>query len=246
MLVQDWALSKKQLRWLLDYHQWIRCYSSHMLSGDLPYNMEDTEVLGLAFIRNPVDRLISNYHFMMDSKYRGGFSKGMSFDEFYVRELKDDNPWYRNGQTYVLGGSATEEGLAKIHERMQQGRLALLVTERFDESCIVLEHLFPEDFKDCSYIPYNISSKSRTISDEQRKAASRYMKLDSRLLMLANDWLDTTLDRLFPNGHNRQQYFEDFRRRCILKKRKQSIIRVGKTLDRNIKTVITKIFRFLK
>ena len=112
MLVQDWALSTKQLSWLLDYHKWLRCYSCHMLSGDLPYDMEDIEVHGLAFVRNPVDRLVSNYHYMMNPNYRGGFHKGMDFDEFYVRELDDDNPWYRNGQTCVLGGSSTEEGLA--------------------------------------------------------------------------------------------------------------------------------------
>ncbi|MGB7933337.1 MAG: hypothetical protein WCH04_14115, partial [Gammaproteobacteria bacterium] len=218
----------------------------HMLSGDLPYDMEYTKVVGLTFIRNPVDRLISSYHFMMDSRYRGGYSKEMGFDEYYVHELRNDNPWYRDGQTYVLGGSATEDGLAKIRKRMENGQMAVLVTERFDESCIILERLFPEDFKDCSYIPSNISSKRRTISDEQRKAVSQYMDLDFRLLTLANDWMDTTLDRLFPNEHNRQEYFNDFRQRCRLKKRKQSITHARMALDRNIKKAATKMLRFIK
>lgn len=246
MLVQNWALSAKQLRVLLNSHKWIRCYSCHMLSGDLPYDVEDTEVLGLSFIRNPVDRLVSNYNYMMDSKYRGEFFKEMSFSEYYALELRKDNPWYRNGETYVLGGRATEDGIDKIRERMQQGRLVLLVTERFDESCIVLERLFPEDFKDCSYISYNISSKKQKITDEQRKAVSKYLEFDFQLLMLANDWLDTTLDSLFPNSHTRQQYLEDFRRRCRLKKRKQGIIQAAKALDRIIKTTVKKMFRFIK
>jgi len=116
-----------------------------MLSGDLPYDAEDTEVIGAAFVRNPVDRFVSSYSYQKAANYQGGFAKGKSFPEFYVHALEEvDNPMWRNGQTYVLGGSRSEEALARIHKRMQQGRLILLVTERFDESCIALEGLFPD------------------------------------------------------------------------------------------------------
>lgn len=68
----------------------------------------------------------------------------MNFDDFYNRALKNENsPMWRNGQTYILGDSASEAALAKIEEQVQEGRLILLVTERFEESCIVLERLFP-------------------------------------------------------------------------------------------------------
>ena len=58
MLVQYWFLTTRQLRWLLSYHKWIRCYSCHMLSGELPYDVDDIEVIGISFVRDPIDRLL--------------------------------------------------------------------------------------------------------------------------------------------------------------------------------------------
>jgi hypothetical protein len=142
----------------------------------------------------------------------------MNFDDFYNRALKNENsPMWRNGQTYILGDSASEAALAKIEEQVQEGRLILLVTGRFEESCVVLERLFQDDFKDCSYIRYNVSPKKKTITESQRSAISQYMDLDINLLTLSNDYLDATLERLFPNLHERQQYVNDFVQRCLSK-----------------------------
>lgn len=244
MLVQEWFLSVEQLRWLLTYHNWIRFYSSHMLSGNLPYKVEDTEVFGVSLVRNPIDRFISSYHYMMGANYQGGFPKEMSFDEFYVQVLEnEDNPMWRNGQTYILGGSRTEEGLANIRKRVERGQLILLVTERFDESCIALERLFPEDFKDCSYVCFNISSNRETISKSQRRAVSQYMDFDAKLLTIANEYLDATLDRLFPDSNERKQYLNDFRKRCQTKVRKKRFINAFKSIERVIKIAAHNIIR---
>jgi len=244
MLVQDWVLSIQQLRWLMRYHKWIRCYSCHMLSGDLPYEAEDTEVIGVAFVRNPVDRFISSYSYQKAANYRGGFAKGKSFSEFYVHALEDvDNPMWRNGQTYVLGGSRSEEALARIQKRMQQGRLILLVTERFDESCIALEGLFPDQFKDCSYIRRNVSPQKELITRSQRSAVSQHMHLDYKLLSLANDYLDATLERLFPDLHERQQYLDDFRQRCWSKEKYQRRFDAVKSFESAIKTAVKTVIR---
>ena len=240
MLIQEWTLSTQQLNWLLEYHKWIRCYSCHMLSGDLPYDVEDTEVLGISFVRNPIDRFISSYHYMMDDNYHGGYLKGTSFDEFYARTfINVDNPLWRNGQTHIIGGNTSEEeALSQIRKRLIMGRLILLVTERFDESCIVLERLFPADFKDCSYIRYNVSPKKRIVTESQRKAVSEYTNLDTELLAIANDYLDATLDRLYPNLKERQQYLTDFRRRCQSKDRKNRVIKAAKSIERTAKRAI--------
>ena len=242
MLIQEWTLSTQQLNWLLDYHKWIRCYSCHMLSGDLPYDVEDTEVLGISFVRNPIDRFISSYQYMMDDNYSGGYSKRTSFDEIYARTFVNvDNPWWRNGQTHILGGNTSEEeALSLIRKRLETGRLILLVTERFDESCIVLERLFPADFKDCSYIRYNVSLKKKIATESQRKAVSQYMNLDTELLAIANDYLDATLDRLYPNLNERQKHLNDFRKRCHLKERNNRIINAAKSIERTVKKAILK------
>lgn len=243
MLIQEWTLSTQQLNWLLQYHKWIRCYSCHMLSGDLPYDVEDIEVLGISFVRNPIDRFISSYHYMMDDNYRGGYSKGTSFDEIYASTFVNvDNPFWRNGQAHIIGGNTSEEdALPLIRKRLKTGHLILLVTERYDESCIVLERLFPADFKDCSYIRHNVSQKKKIVTDSQCKAVSQYVNLDTELLAIANDYLDETLDRLYPNLNEREQYLNDFRKRCHLKERKIRLINAVKSIEHTAKRMIMKI-----
>ncbi|NIA30111.1 MAG: sulfotransferase family 2 domain-containing protein [Actinobacteria bacterium] len=246
MLIQEWFLSTEQLRWLLMYHNWIRCYSCHMLSGDLPYDAEDAEVIGISFVRDPIDRFVSSYNYMMDDNYHGGYSKRIDFDELYTRTFVDvDNPWWRNGQAHIIGGNtAEEEALGKIRKNLENDRLILLVTERFDESCIVLERLFPDDFKDCSYIRYNVSAKKKNIAESQRKVVSKYMDLDTELLKLANNYLDAKLDRLYPDLDERQRYLKDFKKRCQTKRRRQSYIDTAKSFEHSIKKAALKIINY--
>jgi hypothetical protein len=239
MLVQDWFLSAQQLRWLLEYHDWVRCYSCHMLSGELPYDTDVAKVIGVAFVRNPVDRFISSYNFQRGDKYRGGIAKDHNFDEFYKKAIVDTvNPMWRDGQTFVLGGSGTDDGMSLVSERVKNGQIILLPTERFDESCILLERLFPEDFKDCSYIRYNVSQRNEVISEHQRAAISQYMNTDFKLVTFANDYLDSTLDRLFPDLNERRQYVDDFRHRCKMKKRRKRLINLAGKMKSVIKACV--------
>ena len=245
MLIQDWFLSAQQLRWLLTYHNWIRCYSCHMLSENLPYDLNGMEVIGIAFIRNPVDRFVSSYNFQKADNYKGGFAQNTNFDDFLVKTLVDVvNPMWRNGQTFVLGGSGSETGLARISERLGQERIILLPIERYDESCILLERLFPDDFKDCSYIRYNVSKRAESISKHQRNAVSQYMDIDFKLLTSANDYLDSTMNRLFPDLNERQKYIDDFRYRCHLKKRRKHTIHRIKNICYAVKAGLIKRINF--
>ena len=83
MLIQKWFLSKEQLRRSLTCHKWIRCYNCHMLFGDLPYEFGDTEIAGISFVRDPIDRFVSRYNYVMAEHYPGGYDKGISFDEYF-------------------------------------------------------------------------------------------------------------------------------------------------------------------
>lgn len=242
MLVQHWSLSREQLEWLVRYHQWLKCYSCHMLSGDLPYDKKDAEVIGISFVRNPVNRYISSYNMGIGERYRSDYAKQHPFDIYCDRTLvKYANPMWRNGQTFVLGGSGTEEGLAKVAERMQKGQLIVLPTERFDESCVMLERKFPDDFKDTSYIRLNISKQQASVSDSQRAVVAKYMDIDFKLLDLANNYLDSALDQLFPSMSAREQYVEDFRRRCKKKKQHKRLVNTMKNPMGAVKNVINRI-----
>jgi hypothetical protein len=242
MMIQDWFLSPQQLRWLLNYHDWIRCYSCHMLSGELPYDMDNTEVIGISFLRNPVNRFVSSYSFQRGDNYRGGIAKNYDFDSFYKSALMaTDHPMWRNGQTYILGGSRTESGIEKISARLSKNQLILLPTEKFDESCILLEKLFPDNFKDCSYVAYNVSQKKTTITDRQYKDIAGFMDLDFRLHKMANDYLELALRRFFPDPDSRRHQLEDFRNRCISKRRRQRVTNILNTLGKRIKSGLKKL-----
>ena len=225
MLVQQWFLSPDQIRWLLNYHKWIRCYSCHMISGDLPYDYLDAEVIGIAFVRKPVDRFVSSFKYMKDKNYRGGFHKNVSFNEIFSRTfIEVDNPWWRNGQTHVLSGQiSNRDALRTIIKLVEKGRLILLVTERYDESCIVLEKLFPIEFKDCSYVKYNVSPMKIKLDERQHKAVAEYVKLDNKLHKIANQILDSELERLFPQPKEKDKYLSAFKEKCRKKQRNHRI-----------------------
>jgi hypothetical protein len=242
MLIQNWFLSVEQLRFLLEYHSWIQCYSCHMLSGNLPYDHESREVVGIAFVRNPVNRFISSYNFQRGRNYRGGIAKENDFCEFAGKALeKENNPWWKNGQTFVLGGLGTQKGLEVVAEHVKKGELILLPTERFDESCVLLEHLFPANFKECSYTPLNISRKSKPISDEQRAKVAAHMDLDLELVNLANNYLDRMLHQIFPDSNQLLQSLNDFQIRCEKKKRNKRWAYIVKNYRVAFKKALAKL-----
>jgi hypothetical protein len=245
MLIQEWFLSVDQLRWLLSYHPWLRCYSCHMISGNLPYDYPDATVVGIAFVRNPIKRFISSYHYMMDPNYRGGYPKDISFEDFFSRTFVDvDNPWWRNGQVNMLAPNAPEgQALIQIRERMDEGQLVLLVSERFDESCIVLERMFPDDFKDCSYIVANVSPKKKPVPKSELKPISEYVEQSMELFNMANDYLDAKLDLLFPDPDDRKKYMNEFKNRCRVKSRNNKFKMALKSVDNLLRTQLVNLFK---
>jgi hypothetical protein len=186
-----------------------------MLSGDLPYERENEEIIGLAFVREPVSRFVSSYNFQRGDTYLGGHAKHHVFEEFVRKALvEEDNPWWRNGQTFTLGGSGDEEGLSRVRERVSKGQLILLPTERFDECCVLLERLFPGEFSDCRYTRLNVSQRRETGSEMERDTIAKYMERDSELWNYANEFLDLKLRGIFPTEVQQQEYMREFQRRC--------------------------------
>jgi hypothetical protein len=212
-----------------------------MLSGDLPYDEVNKEVIGIAFVRNPVDRFISSYNMQRSEIYRGGIAKYHDFEAFYTKAIVNTiDPFWRNGQTYILGGSGTESGLAAISERVKSGQLLLLPTERFDDACVVLEKLYPNDFRDCSYTRYNASKQNEYISEQLRAAIAQYMDIDFKLLALANEYLDSTLKRVFADISENKRYLNAFQHRCKLKKQRKRVAYAVKNIKSTLKSVLKK------
>ena len=239
MLFQDWVLTLEQLQWLLNYHPWLKCYSCHMLSGELPYEDKKHEIIGIAFIRDPVDRIISMYRHQINPNYKGGFAKQQDLNDFIDNALvKGNNRLLRNGQTNILGGSADGSGLKKIEDRINKGHLILLRTDRFDESCILLEKLFPSDFTNCAYLRYNVSKNKINISIEQKEKIKKYMYYDYRLLKIAGNYMDSSLAKYFSEKSEIYSYIEDFEKRCRVLRNNKRILDFLKLIESKLYKII--------
>lgn len=196
-------------------HPWVTCFSDHKLSLDLPYDSPHAIVRALCYVRNPLDRFVSRYFFHRHFEDVNCIAQRLSFREFAEAELvrQECHP-QTNSQIYFLNGGHSFNDLQLIEGSLATGRAFLFPIERFDESCICLEKLFPNHFPDLSYVPANVSKKDINIDSADRDFAARLLEKDQPLCHLADQFLDILLTQAFPNRKQRQESLEDFKDRC--------------------------------
>lgn len=196
-------------------HPWVRCFSDHKISFDLPFNSEHAQVLAFAYVRDPVERFISRYFFHRHFEEVNCIAQRLSFRDFAKAELVEKNCHPQtNSQIYFLNGGCSFSDMQIIHSALATGKAYLFPIERFDQSCICLERLFPESFSDLSYVPTNVSKKDATIDEEDREFAARYLSEDKPVFELANRFLDELLANTFPNEAERSEALAEFQDRC--------------------------------
>lgn len=196
-------------------HPGVRCFSDHKLSLDLPFDSEHARVMALSYVRDPVDRFVSRYFFHRHFEEVNCIAQRMSFREFANAELveQDVDP-QTNSQIYFLNGGRSFEDLAIIERALATKQAFLFPIERFDESCICLERLYPTTFSDLSYVPANVSKKDAVITDEDRELVLRYLKIDYPVFDLSHRFLDQTLQSAFHSDDDRRSALAEFKDRC--------------------------------
>ena len=196
-------------------HPWVKCFSDHKLSFDLPFESEHARVMALSYVRDPVERFISRYFFHRHFEEVNCIAQRMSFREFANAELveQDVDP-QTNSQIYFLNGGRSFEDLSVVHRALATGQAFLFPIERFDESCICLERMFPTIFSDLSYVPANVSKKDTIVTDDDRELVLRYLKNDYPVFEKAQQFLDQTLQQAFHSDDDRQSALAEFKDRC--------------------------------
>lgn len=196
-------------------HPWVQCFCDHKLSLDLPFSHEDARVFALSYVRDPVERFVSRYFFHRHFEEVNCIAQRMSFEEFAEAELVNQyvHP-QTNSQIYFLNGGRSFEDMDVIESAIQTGQAYLFPIERFDESCICLERLFPSMFSDLSYVHVNVSKKDAQITEAERAMAYEHLKIDYPVFERANQFLDQLLETAFNSADDRESALASFKDRC--------------------------------
>lgn len=174
-------------------------------------------------MREPVGRTISLYHHLlqeenarddqsvaeMQSRIK---SENLSLEEFVTSGITLDTD---NAQTRILSGESPKFGqcnretLEKAKSNLQQHFIATGLTERFDESIMLIHKTmgWPTPF----YVKKNVSSHSPKKDGPSQKtieAIQQFNELDTELYGFAEELLNEQIEKL---GYSFTQEIEEFK-----------------------------------
>ena len=199
---------REDLDRLIDFVPRLRFFSGHCISADLPYDRADLEVIGIAAVRDPVERILSWYSYNRNSHRYDQIEKRQDLGSYLENAIREydygADPW-RWCQIPDLVDLHGANGLARIGQLVEQRKLFLFPMQRFDEMMCFLERTWPQDFTDCAYAEReNPSTYDQALTAEIRQKLERLSALppiqeDIRLVGLADKEL-TQMIAALPNG----------------------------------------------
>jgi hypothetical protein len=162
-------------------------------------------------LRDPIDRTISEFFFMRDDRRK--LPVDQSLEDF----LETDLPRSFNAQTAFLGGLTVRhnlEGIPLEREQFDESLLARAkrnleahdvvgLTERFDETLLLLRRAYRWPVLRTLYRPTNIGAGRRTaptLSPEQVDSVRASNRLDIELFEFAGDLLERQLAERVPRS----------------------------------------------
>jgi hypothetical protein len=193
---------------VLDLHPFLRAYASHRVSTDLPFDRPDLDLVCVAFVRDPVDRFLSHYFFARSCpSYYSRLAKRVSLREYIQLTARGElhapgdtvHTAYACSQTKFLANETGPAAVARLADLCERGRLLLLPSERFADACLMLEALFPDQFRDMSSSGRrNASRPDQPILPEDREAIRELVADDFAVLELARQTFARRFDDLLP------------------------------------------------
>ena len=190
-----------------------RFKTCRLIHGHLPYSMIDffdKRPKLLVFLRNPVDRALSRVlKCMVRGKIGNMDIRGASL--LNVVEDVNSQPELANVQTKVLAGidyrvniSLEDKDLEQAKEHLKQCQF-IGITERFDESIQLCEHIFQWNFPNRYFL--NVAAKDERCMDilnkcnifdynRVRKIIAGFNELDIELYKYALDEFEERLRRM--------------------------------------------------
>jgi hypothetical protein len=211
-------------------HPQYTCLASHMFSLDLPFYSERFDYKAIAFVRDPVDRALSLYFYSFRmAKENPGYEPPGPIDSFFenIFQTRCDQRFFNAQFNFLAGGKPESLSFSKIEELVRSGKLILAPMERFDDTCLLLEQLYPDVFKNAaSPGKRNESSWNQKISLELRNRLLQENATDSELFTLSKRLFDQSFFSVFLDHDFLQKKRASFRRRCWLERKMSQIKKI--------------------
>ena len=156
----------------IERHTTIKALSSHNFTAILPYKNDFKNIVGICFIRNPIDTFFSFYFHL---RFVGGnfVETKMNLDEFIRHRTKNARKF--NGFLHRLTGVETNESFNYVKSLVENKNLYLFDTYNMDKAMSILRKDFPDYFVNEKFEIENISKKDQQVTAAHKEAIKPFM-----------------------------------------------------------------------
>jgi len=184
-----WAISPfsaQDLKRLRRLYPNLKSIAGHRIFGHVDLRENGTEFKYFTLMRDPLKRCASRFQYNVD--YRG--KKDLVFEEWI------QNDWPRNQATKWIAGV---DDVAEAIRIIQDKNIFVCLTERFDESMVLLKALIANDlnisFKRVNVARNNTIAKSLLSSESTRQMLIEAQQMDLELYQYVQQELYPTYQR---------------------------------------------------
>ncbi len=221
--------SPEGVEWMLRQYDRFTCYTSHCFRLSSMPILNGHEIVAFSFIRNPIERFLSHYFYTRASANPAdGFpTKKYNLDQFVDQLLEDRHHWRPPldvPQDEFIRGHLAESDFAQ-YLSLGFGTYHLFATEYFDEAMILLENMYPDSFKDCSYgAKVNQSKRDQEVTPEILRKIARlpWIERDSRLHDFSMQYSEDLVKKVFNTPEEFKSARDNWLRRCRQKEKSSS------------------------
>ncbi len=186
----------------------IRCLTGHICMGWRCHEMFPHPSTYITFLRDPVDRVISLYYFILQTPqhylHNTLKSKKISLNEFVSSGMTSE---IDNGQTRALASTGPDIEGAK--NNIIDKFTIVSLTEHFDESLILLKRLF--GWKNLFYLRENVTkskTKRKDVPKDVLDIIRNKNELDIDLYRFAEERLEELIRKQGPSFQEELKIFK--------------------------------------
>lgn len=213
-LMDQLIYTKDQIEVILNRNPWLRCYSDHKLSLDLPYESENYNLNAFAFTRDPVDQFVSYYFWGKYIQKSNHPVRSMSLDQYIDYVIHKTGTTKIAKQIRHLNPPGVERpNIDFIRETVERHNVILLPMEQYNLSCVLLEKIDPQSFRNMAYMKENVSPRNEDVTEAQLDRIRELVQEDLVLKEYTDQRFAKALDQYLPL-EKREASLADFKNRC--------------------------------